>query len=202
MGHFAGGPEYVLRPRGLNLDRANSVGSQTSPCPRRASHSGYDSEHTFSNSWNWRNGLLARSGELPSSALRWTVSALPVEAPGDKHWAKKRTAAHEPGIETIRRWLSNGAMADRPIKFHGFSATMDPATELPLKWLSDLTTKFWQSNQSMLFITGGAGTGKTSCVRSILDRSKGRYSRRAKVLYFSVGTSSPLFDSRLSVFPN
>ncbi|PYI03930.1 hypothetical protein BO78DRAFT_388888 [Aspergillus sclerotiicarbonarius CBS 121057] len=93
------------------------------------------------------------------------------------------------GVDIIRKWLSHEEMTGPAIKFPELSATTSPDTELPLKWLSDLTTKFWQSNKSMLFIMGDAGTGKSAFSVSILDRSKARYSRGAKILYFSVEPS-------------
>ncbi|KAK1143878.1 hypothetical protein N8T08_005993 [Aspergillus melleus] len=74
-------------------------------------------------------------------------------------------------------------------QFCDSKCSFSPGTELPLRWLSDLTTKFWQSSDSMLFITGEAGCGKSTFIKSIVDRSKARYSRGAKVLFFSIEPS-------------
>ncbi|KAH8423600.1 uncharacterized protein LDX57_001360 [Aspergillus melleus] len=92
-------------------------------------------------------------------------------------------------VETIRSWLSVEERNEQITKFHGFSSIASPGTELPLRWLSDLTTKFWQSSDSMLFITGEAGCGKSTFIKSTVDRSKARYSRGAKVLFFSIEPS-------------
>ena len=109
------------------------------------------------------------------------------KSPSEECFVDDEAAVQGASVETIRSWLSVEERTEQITKFHGFSSIVSPGTELPLRWLSDLTTKFLQSSDSMLFITGEAGCGKSTFVKSIVDRSKARYSRGAKVLFFSIG---------------
>lgn len=94
-------------------------------------------------------------------------------------------------VETIRSWLSGREISIKT-KDHASIKPGYSETELPLKWMTDLTHKFWKSQDSMLLITGESGCGKSGIYRFLLDRSRARYSRDTRVLYFGIGRFGPL----------
>jgi hypothetical protein len=89
-------------------------------------------------------------------------------------------------VETIRAWLSGREISIKT-KDHASMKLGHSETELPLKWMTDLTHNFWKSQDSMLLITGESGCGKSGIYGFLLDRSRARYSRDTGVLYFSIG---------------
>jgi hypothetical protein len=87
-------------------------------------------------------------------------------------------------IEVLRNWLASNEAGTRP----GVQGPSVPLFDgLPLDWLRSMTTKFRNSEDYMLVVTGEAGVGKSGLMGSILDQLKLSESHSITTLTFSIG---------------